>query len=1222
MGATQQFTATGTYSDGSTQNLSNRVTWTSSNTAVATINTNGLATGVSAGTATISATLGSVSGNATLTVRAPLAILTSANAVIVPEGGTTNFQVKLNTEPISPTTVTVSWVSGDTNLSVQSGRSLVFDAADWNIDQTVTLSAAADPDRINGSALIQCSAPELAAKDVTATEEDNTPPLTILTSANAVTVPEGGTTNFLVKLNTEPINSTTVTVSWVSGDTNLSVQSGRSLVFDAADWNIDQTVTLAAAADPDRINGSALIQCSAPELAAKDVTATEEDNTPGLAILTSANAVIVPEGGTTNFLVKLNTEPISPTTVTVSWVSGDTNLSVQSGRSLVFDAADWNIDQTVTLAAAADPDRINGSALIQCSAPELAAKDVTATEEDNTPGLAILTSANAVIVPEGGTTNFLVKLNTEPISPTTVTVSWASGDTNLSVQSGRSLVFDAADWNIDQTVTLAAASDPDRINGSALIQCSAPELAAKDVTATEEDNTPPLTILTSANAVTVPEGGTTNFLVKLNTEPINPTTVTVSWASGDTNLSVQSGRSLVFDAADWNVDQTVTLAAASDPDRINSSALIQCSAPELAAKDVTATEEDNTPGLAILTSANAVSVPEGGTTNFLVKLNTEPINPTTVTVSWVSGDTNLSAQSGRSLVFDAADWNIDQTVTLAAAADPDRINGSALIQCSSPELAAKDVTATEEDNTPGLAILTSANAVTVPEGGTTNFLVKLNTEPINPTTVTVSWVSGDTNLSVQSGRSLIFDAADWNIDQTVTLAAASDPDRINGLALIQCSAPELASKDVTATEEDNTPGLAILTSANAVTVPEGGTTNFLVKLNTEPISPTTVTVSWVSGDTNLSVQSGNSLVFKAADWNIDQTVTLAAAADPDRINGSALIQCSSPELAAKDVTATEEDNTPGLAILTSANAVSVPEGGTTNFLVKLNTEPISPTTVTVSWVSGDTNLSVQSGRSLIFDAADWNIDQTVTLAAAADPDRINGSALIQCSSPELAAKDVTATEEDNTPGLAILTSTNAVTVPEGGTTNFLVKLNTEPINPTTVTVSRVSGDTNLSVQSGSSLVFDAADWNIDQTVTLAAAADPDRINGSALIQCSAPELAAKDVTATEEDNTPGLAILTSTNAVSVPEGGTTNFQVKLNTEPINPTTVTVSWVSGDTNLSVQSGTFAGVQSRRLEHRSDSDAVGGGRSGSNQRFGAHPMQRARAGRQGRDSDGRG
>jgi uncharacterized protein YjdB len=74
-GATQQFTAAGTFSDGSTQNLTSTATWSSSNTAVATINSAGLVSGVSAGASTIQATSGSVSGSTTLNVTA--AVLSS-----------------------------------------------------------------------------------------------------------------------------------------------------------------------------------------------------------------------------------------------------------------------------------------------------------------------------------------------------------------------------------------------------------------------------------------------------------------------------------------------------------------------------------------------------------------------------------------------------------------------------------------------------------------------------------------------------------------------------------------------------------------------------------------------------------------------------------------------------------------------------------------------------------------------------------------------------------------------------------------------------------------------------------------------------------------------------------------------------------------------------------------------------------------------------------------
>jgi Bacterial Ig-like domain (group 2) len=71
IGASAQFVATGTFSDGTTAAIPNAV-WTSSDTKVATFNTTaGLALGVAAGKATITATVAAVSGNTQFTVSSP-----------------------------------------------------------------------------------------------------------------------------------------------------------------------------------------------------------------------------------------------------------------------------------------------------------------------------------------------------------------------------------------------------------------------------------------------------------------------------------------------------------------------------------------------------------------------------------------------------------------------------------------------------------------------------------------------------------------------------------------------------------------------------------------------------------------------------------------------------------------------------------------------------------------------------------------------------------------------------------------------------------------------------------------------------------------------------------------------------------------------------------------------------------------------------------------------
>ncbi len=67
VGATQQFTATGTFSDGSQGNITSSATWTSSDVTVAKISPAGIATGVAEGTATITAAVGTINGSASLT---------------------------------------------------------------------------------------------------------------------------------------------------------------------------------------------------------------------------------------------------------------------------------------------------------------------------------------------------------------------------------------------------------------------------------------------------------------------------------------------------------------------------------------------------------------------------------------------------------------------------------------------------------------------------------------------------------------------------------------------------------------------------------------------------------------------------------------------------------------------------------------------------------------------------------------------------------------------------------------------------------------------------------------------------------------------------------------------------------------------------------------------------------------------------------------------------
>ena len=119
-GSNLQFTATGTYSDNSTRNLTTQVTWTSTNVAIATIDSAGLATGVAPGSVTVQATLGTVSGSAPLAVSSSTAVLqtivVSPPFVSVLPAGTQQFTATghYSDNSTQDLTAQVTWSSSNT----------------------------------------------------------------------------------------------------------------------------------------------------------------------------------------------------------------------------------------------------------------------------------------------------------------------------------------------------------------------------------------------------------------------------------------------------------------------------------------------------------------------------------------------------------------------------------------------------------------------------------------------------------------------------------------------------------------------------------------------------------------------------------------------------------------------------------------------------------------------------------------------------------------------------------------------------------------------------------------------------------------------------------------------------------------------------------------------------------------------------------------------------
>ena len=152
--------------------------------------------------------------------------------------------------------------SGDEDLTALPAE-LTFTPQSWNRAQTVTVSAAADADDRDGTAVFAHAASstdasfhDVGVDSVEAVERDADRATGVTLSVERLTVPEGGTGRWTVVLDGEPRADVTVAVARASGDEDLTALPAE-LVFTPQSWSTPQTVTVSAAEDADRDAGVA-----------------------------------------------------------------------------------------------------------------------------------------------------------------------------------------------------------------------------------------------------------------------------------------------------------------------------------------------------------------------------------------------------------------------------------------------------------------------------------------------------------------------------------------------------------------------------------------------------------------------------------------------------------------------------------------------------------------------------------------------------------------------------------------------------------------------------------------------------------------------------------------------------------------------------------------------------------------------------------------------------
>jgi hypothetical protein len=1059
------------------------------------------------------------------------AVVVSAASITVIENGFTTFDVSLAYQPAAGEAVAIT--PADAFIGANP-TALVFTAADWNVAQTVTITALDDANVLDEQSSVSVGSAALAPVTVQVLVMDDDVQAIVL-DTNALAVAENGVATFMVSLAFQP--AAPVTLSIASSDAGAASATPAVLMFDSTNFATPQAVDVTGADDADTANETATLTVSGTGLTDATVTISVTDDDVQALILTRTT-VAMTEGTTDTVGVSLAFMPAGD--VTVSIASSDPAVTA-APATVTITPAGYQTPQVVTLTAAGDADTANETAAVTFSSAGLADAIVDVTVTDDDVQSLVVTPA-AMSVTEGGSDNLFVSLAFEPAG--TVNVSIVSSDPTLAQPQLSVLTFDATSYATPQAVAVAGIQDADVEDESVDVVVSSAGLADVTVTVAVVDDDI-LNLDVNPTSLTLTEGGAAGtFGVQLTQQPAAPLTVAITPSvAGVVTLSAAA---LDFDTTNWNVAQNVTVSPADDADALDESVTLTVSTAGLTPRTVAVTVADDDTQ-AIVLDTNALALTEGAGGALTVRLAADPVTPVTVTIA--SSDPGAVGISAATLTFDSATYDVPQTLDVTAIDDADTRDESAVLTFTAPVAATETVTVAVTDDDVQ-AILASAAALTVTEGMNGTFTVRLAFDPVTPVTVGVA--ISDPAVATAAPVTLAFDSTSWSVPQTVTVSALADTDTADDTATITLSSA--VAPDVTvALIVDDDDVQAILVSANALALDENGTGTFTVALAFDPITPQTITLA--NPDTG-AIMVPASLTFDSATYAVPQTVTVAALDDDDALDESVTLTLSGAgaPVGPTVVVSVADDDTQ--AILVSTTETSVDEGQSTTITVRLAFDPVTPAIVSV--VSSDPGAATALPAMLTFTSADYDQPQTVTITGVQDVDLADESVLLTLSAP--IANDVTVDVSVNDEDVqALVLNTTALTVPEGGSRIFRVSLAFQPA--ANVVVNVVSNDTTVATLNRASMTFTPASYATPQIVRVFGAQDIDLADEATTVDVTSVGIAPAVVSITVEDEDVQAFVLNPAN-VMVNEGATAAFDVSLMFQPAGP--VAAALLSSDT----------------------------------------------------------
>ncbi|EJB8409505.1 Ig-like domain-containing protein [Vibrio parahaemolyticus] len=829
VGLTKPFTATATFSDNSTRDITadSTLSWSTDNTSIATISNTvgnkGVAKGEAIGSVTITATDTSgpsaVQGTATLDVTEAVitALQVSPPTATVPNGLTQQYTATAILSDNSTQDVTtdpaISWTTNNTAVA-----SISNNAADKGTAKgesvggpvTITATGSVGGQTLQATATITVTNAVVSRLQVTPTTE---------------TTPVGLSKSFIARAFFSDNTSLDVTdnaaVNWSSSDTNIAtITTGQASGNGVAKGEAPGVVTIKASGSSNGsdFEGQATLTVTAAEVASMVVTPASDTTPIGLSKPFTATVTL-----TDGTPINVTDDPA------ISWSSSDPTIAtIETGNTSGGNGVATGVNLgtvTITAQGTANGTTFTETAQLTVTNAVITALQVTPPTESTPIGLSKPFTATAILSDGSGTLDVTNE----------AAISWSSSDPSIAtIVTGQASGNGVATGAKTGTVTITASG-------------TTPEGTPVQGTATLEVTNAIITSLEVAPvSETVAKGLEQQFTATAYlSDGIHSIDVTndpaISWTTDNKAVSVSaSGLAKGEAVGSANVIATGTTLEGSP---LSDSGVLNVTAAVVKALQVTPPNDTTPIGLDKQFTATAI----------LTDNSTQPVTDNAL-ISWSSNDPTIATittglASGNGLATGIATGSV--TIKAQGTVGSDTFEGTATLDVTSAVPVANSLEITPVD--PSIA-----------KGTDQQFAAQYTLTDGTPVDVTndsaTNWTSGDTNIATITSSSLAGDngLAHGTETGTVSITASGTYSGVDleATTSLTVTAAEIASIKVTPNPAEIAKGRTQQFTATA-TMTDGAPQDITTDSGTSWVSTNTTTANISTSGADMGKASGD-----------------------------------------------------------------------------------------------------------------------------------------------------------------------------------------------------------------------------------------------------------------------------------------------------------------------------------------------------------------------------